>query len=67
MCSRIKKNGENSIFFSIIQNENFFVLLVSMRADKNLNCLIGLTNCDNLVIVKFWNYKVDLKYNFVNN
>ena len=28
---------------------------------KNLNCLIGLTNSDNLVIFKFRNSQVDVK------
>ena len=34
---------------------------------KHLNCLIGRTNIDNFIIVKFGNYKVDLKENFANN
>ena len=34
---------------------------------KNLNCLIGVTNTDNLVIFKIDNSNVDLKNNFVNN
>ena len=34
---------------------------------KNINCLIGLTNSDNLLIFKFLNSKFDLKDNFVNN
>ena len=34
---------------------------------KNLYCLIGLTNSDNLVIFTFRDSKADLKDNFVNN
>ena len=30
---------------------------------KNLNCLIGIINTDNLVICKLGNFKVDLKDN----
>ena len=33
---------------------------------KNLNCLIGIIDSDNLVIFKFCNSKVDLKDNFAN-
>ena len=33
---------------------------------KTLNCLIGITNSGNFVIVKFWNL-VDLKDNYVSN
>ena len=40
---------------------------ISWRCIKNLNCLIGINNSDNLVIFKFRNSIVDLKYNFVNN
>ena len=34
---------------------------------KNLNCLIGLINSDNLGMFKFRTSKFDLKDNFVNN
>ena len=34
---------------------------------KNLNCLIGITDSDNLMILKYHNYKVYLKENVVNN
>jgi len=36
-------------------------------AFKNLYCLIGLTNSDNLLIFKLRNFKVDLKDHFVND
>jgi len=34
---------------------------------KNLNCLIGLTNSDNLIILKIRNSKFDLKDNLKVN
>ena len=34
---------------------------------KKHNCLIGVTNSDNLVIFKVRNSKVDLKDNLINN
>ena len=34
---------------------------------KNVHCVIGLINRDNLLIFKFRNFKLDLKDNFVNN
>ena len=34
---------------------------------KTLNCLIDITNSDNLVIFKFRISKFDLKGNFMNN
>ena len=34
---------------------------ISIGAIKNLNCLIRIINSDNLVILKFRNFKVDLK------
>ena len=34
---------------------------------KNVNCLIGLINKDNLVIFKFRKYKFNFKDNFINH
>ena len=44
-----------------------FYISSSSEMFKNLNCLIGLTNSDNLVIAVLRSSKFDLKYNFVGN
>ena len=52
------------IFKGILKNR--FFIDVSSRCLQHFNCLIGISNIDNLVFFKFSNSKVDLKENVIN-